>query len=47
MVLERVGRRVGRPLAPELVDEAVGRDDLVRAREQQRDECALPRPAKG
>ena len=46
MVLQRVGRRPGRLCAPELVDQPVGRDDLVRAREQQGEQRALPRAAE-
>jgi hypothetical protein len=33
-------------LAPQLVDQPVARDDLVRAGQQKREHGALPRPAK-
>ena len=46
VVLERVRGRLGRLRSPELVDEPAGRDDLVRAREQQGEERALPRAAE-
>ena len=42
MVLQRVGGCPGRLRAPELVDEPVCRDDLVRAREKEREKCPLP-----
>ena len=41
VVLERVRRRPRRAGAPELVDQAVGRDHLVRMREQDREERPL------
>ena len=41
-VLERRPRRPRRMLPPELVDEHVGRDDLVRAQEQRNEHCTLP-----
>ena len=40
--VRRVGRRCG---APQLVDQAVDRDDLVGARDQEREERPLPRSA--
>jgi hypothetical protein len=39
--LDRVRRRLGRLLAPQLVDQVVARDDLVRPQEQEREERAL------
>ena len=46
MVLQRVGGAFGRLCAPELVDEPVRRDDLVRTREQEREQGPLPRAAE-
>ena len=46
VVLKRVRRAARRRCRPELVDQPVRRDDFVRAREQQREECALPRSAE-
>jgi hypothetical protein len=43
VVLERILRGLGRLRTPELVDQSVGRDDLVRAGEQQGEDCPLPR----
>jgi hypothetical protein len=40
--LQRVGRGRRRPLAPERVDQAVARDDLVRAQEQAREQRRVP-----
>ena len=41
-VVERRARRARRLVAPELVDDAIGRDDVVRPDEQRREERALP-----
>ena len=41
VVLDRVQRLLGRAHSPELVDQAVGRDDLVRAGEQQGEQRSL------
>ena len=46
MVLQRVGGGSGRLCAPELVDEPVCRDDLVRTREQECEKRPLPRAAE-
>ena len=46
MVLQRVGGCPGRLGAPELVDEPVCRDDLVRTREQECEKRPLPRAAE-
>ena len=45
--LEDVDRCLGRLLAPELVDQAIARDDLVRSGEEERKQRALPRAAQG
>ena len=45
--LERLARRLGRLLAPELVDQAVGGDDLIGVQEQVSENRLLPRPAEG
>ena len=37
---------LGRVLAPEIVDQAVGRNDAVRVQEQQRQQGALSLPAQ-
>src|SRR5581483_239289 len=47
LVVEAVVCVAGRPLRPELVEEAVARDDLVRMEEQDRQERALLRPSDG
>ena len=46
MVLQRVGGCPGRLCAPELVDEPVCRDDLVRTREKECEKRPLPRAAE-
>jgi hypothetical protein len=46
VVLQRVGGGPGRMRSPELVDEPVCRDDLVRTGEKEREKCPLPRAAK-
>src|SRR5580765_235288 len=46
MVLQRVGGCPVRPRSPELVDEPVRLDDLVRTREQEREKCPLPPAAE-
>jgi hypothetical protein len=46
VVLEGVLRRPRRLLAPQRVDQAVDRHDLLRAREQQRQQRPLPRSAE-
>jgi hypothetical protein len=43
VVLERVGGRTRRLRAPELVDQPVGRDDLVGGGEEQDEERPQPR----
>jgi hypothetical protein len=43
---KRRAGRLGRPLAPKLLDEAVRRDDLVRAKKQRGEQRPLPRPAE-
>src|SRR5215204_5860817 len=45
-VLERLGRRRRRGLAPQGVDQPLGRDDLVAVDQQQRDQRALPPAAQ-
>ena len=46
VVLQRVGGCPGRLRAPELVDEPVRRDDLVRMRQKEREKRPLPRAAE-
>src|SRR3712207_7028658 len=41
-----VGGRPQRPRSPELVDQAVGGHDLVRAHEEEREERPLPRASE-
>ena len=44
--LERARRARGRLLAPDPVDQAVGRDDVVRVEQELREQGARPRPAE-
>ena len=44
--LDRVLRGAGRPLAPERVDDALSRHDLVRVQEEQREQRALAQAAR-
>ena len=46
MLLQRVVRRDGRPIDPQLLDQASCRDQLVRMQEEQREEGALLAPAE-
>src|SRR5262249_56843039 len=46
VVLDRVASGAGRLSAPQLVDQAIGRDDLVRPREQQGQHGPLAGPAE-
>jgi hypothetical protein len=45
--LKHVGRRLGRPLPPQLVDQPLGRDDLVRVQQQKQEQRALLGGAHG
>ena len=47
VALQRCPRGLRRILAPELVDQAVGGDDLVLMKEEDGENGALPRPAEG
>jgi hypothetical protein len=47
MIPDSLRRRRWSALTPELVHEAIGRDDLVRIQDQQRQERTLPAAAKG
>jgi hypothetical protein len=47
VVLERVGGAARRLRSPELVDQPVAGDDLVRTREQHREQGPLPRSPEG
>src|SRR5215216_8111920 len=42
--LERLSRRLGRALAPQRLDQAIARDDLVRMEQQNAEEQSLLRP---
>src|SRR5438128_23889 len=46
VVLNRIERGLRRVRSPELIDEAIGRDDLVAAGEQQRQQSSLPSSAE-
>ena len=46
VTLEHVRRRLRRRVAPEVVDQAVRRDDLVRVQEEKREHCPLLRAAE-
>jgi hypothetical protein len=46
VALERVRRRLGRMLGPQLVDQPVGRDDAVRLQREQHEEGTLLRAAE-
>ena len=46
-VLERLLRRLWRPLAPERVDQAIGRNDLADMERQEGEQRSLLRPAQG
>jgi hypothetical protein len=42
-----VHSRGGRIFAPKLIDELIGRDDLVRVQDEDRQQRALAKPAEG
>jgi hypothetical protein len=47
VALQRLGGRLRAILSPELVNQAVARDELVRLQEQDRQQLALPAAADG
>lgn len=46
VALEHVHRRLWRRVAPDLIDQPVGRDDLIRVQEEQRENSPLLRAAE-